>query len=331
MKPLVSVIITTYNYGCFIDEAIRSVLNQDFPKEQIEIIVVDDGSTDDTKERIKKYEGKIKYIYQENKGQAGAFNTGFAVAKGEIICLLDADDWWLPKKIKVVVEKFSQNKEIGMVQHFMQEVDIAGNPIKNDFEPRKEYYDLNDFLYGNVSFTGTSGLSFRKKYLEKILPVPEELFYCADEYLYSNIIFYSKVYSINKILGYKKIHGKNWYAGTISNINRLKNHVKVRKCILTVLENRLRQNNIDITETKVYLPLDLLKEEVLLYSKLGEKKKAMKTLLEYFRGYKLRRNLLFTYTSLILAILSANLYLKLYNFYSGNPVFYQIKRFIFAR
>jgi len=59
MKPLVSVIIATYNYGCFIDEAIRSVLNQDFPAEQTEIIVVDDGSTDDTRVRIKKYERKV--------------------------------------------------------------------------------------------------------------------------------------------------------------------------------------------------------------------------------------------------------------------------------
>ena len=230
-----------------------------------------------------------------------------------------------------MIEKFGEDPKIGMVQHFMQEVDLLGRTIKSNFEHRKEYYNLNDFLYSNVSFTGTSGLSFRKKYLEKLLPIPEELFYCADEYLYSNIIFYSNVCSINKILGYKKIHGKNWYAGTISNISRLRNHVKVRKCILAVLEERLKQHNINITKTKVYLPIDLLKEEVLLYSKLGQKRKAVKALLKYFVRYKLRRDLLFTYFTLILAILLPNLYLKLYDLYSKRFIFYQVKRFIFGR
>lgn len=328
--PLVSIIIDTYNYGCFIEKAIESVLKQNFPKDEIEIIIVDDGSTDDTKERVKKYLNYVKYIYQENKGQAAAFNTGISVSKGEIICFLDSDDWWEDKKIKIVVESFNKNSKIGMIQHLMYDVDVNGNIINSKYEPRKEYYNFEDFLNGNVSFCGTSGLAFRREYLEKILPIPEELFYCADEYLY-NVIFYSYVYSINLFLGYKRIHGKNWFAGTISDLNRLKNHVKVRKIILYDIEKRLKELNINIKNTNLYLPIELLKEEVIMYSKLQEKRKAIKALFNYFKRYKIKKYLIFTYCTLFLAIVSPILYIKLYEIYAKQKIFYKLKKIIFSR
>ena len=81
-SPLISVVITTYNYGRFVEECIDSVLAQDYPAELIDIVVVDDGSTDDTPERVKKYQGKIQYVRQQNRGQAAALNLGFAKARG---------------------------------------------------------------------------------------------------------------------------------------------------------------------------------------------------------------------------------------------------------
>src|ERR1700730_10813668 len=102
--PLVTVLIDTFNYGHFIDEAIRSVLVQDFPAEQMEIIVVDDGSTDDTRERVAQYAERVQYFYKPNGGQASAFNFGIAKARGEYVALLDADDYWLPSKLSKVVK-----------------------------------------------------------------------------------------------------------------------------------------------------------------------------------------------------------------------------------
>jgi glycosyltransferase involved in cell wall biosynthesis len=99
-EPLVTVLIDTYNYGRFIEEAIESVLAQDFPLDEVEILVVDDGSTDDTSQRIEKYRSRIHYFCKPNGGQASALNFGIAYAKGEIIALLDADDFWLPGKLK---------------------------------------------------------------------------------------------------------------------------------------------------------------------------------------------------------------------------------------
>jgi glycosyltransferase involved in cell wall biosynthesis len=90
--PRVSVLIDTYNYGRYVEEAVESVIAQDFPEAEREILVVDDGSTDDTEERLRKYEGTITYLRKANGGQASAFNYGLEGARGEVVAFLDADD-----------------------------------------------------------------------------------------------------------------------------------------------------------------------------------------------------------------------------------------------
>ena len=111
--PFVTVLIDTYNYGLYVEQAIESVLVQEFPAEQREIVVVDDGSTDDTAERLKKYGDAIRHLQKPNGGQASAFNFGFAAARGEIIATLDADDVWLPDKLRRICETFAQNPDAG--------------------------------------------------------------------------------------------------------------------------------------------------------------------------------------------------------------------------
>src|SRR5260370_27752969 len=98
--PLFTVVIDTYNYREFIEEAISSALAQDFPASQREILVVDDGSTDDTRQRLLKYRGEILYLRKQNGGQASAFNFGFEHARGEVIALVDSDDICVPGKVR---------------------------------------------------------------------------------------------------------------------------------------------------------------------------------------------------------------------------------------
>ena len=90
--PLVSVVIPTYNRAAFVGKAVDSVLNQTFTN--YEVIVVDDGSTDDTREQLNKYGSRIRYIYQENRGVSAARNTGIAASGGEWLAFLDSDDEW---------------------------------------------------------------------------------------------------------------------------------------------------------------------------------------------------------------------------------------------
>src|SRR5260370_18734795 len=90
---LVSTIIATYNRAYIVCEAIDSIINQTY--KNVEIIVVDDGSSDDTQEKLRKYGDKIRYIYQNNSRPAEAWNTGIKASRGKIMCFLGSDDGWL--------------------------------------------------------------------------------------------------------------------------------------------------------------------------------------------------------------------------------------------
>src|SRR5579863_4723367 len=116
----ISVVIDTYNYGRFVEEALDSVLAQDYPHDRTEVIVIDDGSTDDTAERLKKYTDRIHYFRKENGGQASAFNFGIAKAQGELVAFLDGDDVWLPGKLARVVSEFEKDPRLVMVYHKYQ-------------------------------------------------------------------------------------------------------------------------------------------------------------------------------------------------------------------
>jgi glycosyltransferase involved in cell wall biosynthesis len=312
----ISVIIGTYNYGRYIEEAVDSVLKQDFPLKDLELIVVDDGSTDDTRERLQKYGHALKYIYQENAGQGAAFNAGFKAATGELICLLDADDAWKPEKLRLTTEAFAEAGDIGMVQHFMLDVNPQGATLTQQFEERLKYYTLQDLLAGRTGFTGTSGLAFRRVFLDKVLPVPAGLFYCADEYLYLGILFYSRVRSINSVLGFKKIHGDNWFAGTMNDTNRLKNYVKVKTLILSGLKARLKGIGVELKDTDIPLQMELTKAKVLFHSRKGERKRALKIISDEILFNPAAKRRLFNAATLAISALSPALYLKLHAFYT---------------
>src|SRR5258708_23497185 len=103
-KPLVSILINNYNYGRFLTNAIDSALAQTY--QRIEVVIVDDGSTDNSREIISSYGDRIIPVLKENGGQASAFNAGVEASRGEILSFLDADDSFFPEKISHVVALF---------------------------------------------------------------------------------------------------------------------------------------------------------------------------------------------------------------------------------
>jgi glycosyltransferase involved in cell wall biosynthesis len=211
-KPVVSVLIDTFNYGHFIDEAIRSVLIQDFPAEQMEIIVVDDGSSDNTREVVAKYGERVQYFYKSNGGQASAFNYGMARVRGEFIALLDADDYWLPSKLSKVVDAFQNGEGVGLVYHRFQEFRMES------YEWRVgEFNAVSGFVPTNIKsillYTAcqTSGLTFRAELVRKLLPLDERMTIQADGLLAALIIFLGPVVAIDEPLAVYRIHGANLY------------------------------------------------------------------------------------------------------------------------
>jgi len=126
-QPLVSVIIPSYNCEAYIAETINSVLAQDYPS--IELLIIDDGSTDKTVNIAQSYGDKLKLISQTNAGVCVARNRGIKEANGEFICLLDHDDYWYPEKISSQIKAFEKHKEVGIVfsNFTLWEPDIDGN------------------------------------------------------------------------------------------------------------------------------------------------------------------------------------------------------------
>lgn len=211
-SPFITVLITSYNYGQFIEETIDSILSQDFPRHQVEILVVDDGSTDDTSERVKKYGSSINYLYKSNGGQASALNHGIGRARGEIIALLDADDLFLPGKLARVVEVFRADPTLGMVYHRLQEWHV-----ETDERRGWEFVDVSGDIRNKpdqiLAFVSqpTSAISFRRELLKPLLPVPERIHMLADCYLVSLIPFLAPIRGITEFLAVYRIHGKNSY------------------------------------------------------------------------------------------------------------------------
>ena len=113
IEPLVTVVIASYNAGRFLPETLDSVLAQTHAR--CEIIVVDDGSTDDTISRIKPYDDRVQFIRREHRGLAAARNAGLQIASGDYIALLDADDLWLPDKLAKQLDVASRSPTSGMI------------------------------------------------------------------------------------------------------------------------------------------------------------------------------------------------------------------------
>lgn len=129
-KPLVSVVMATYNMSRYLPLAVRSVLAQTY--ENIELLIVDDGSTDDTAKVVEPFldDPRVKYRIQENKGQASAKNHGIRESSGEYIAFLDADDMWAPEKIDLQLPVFSRSETLGVVYSRLAYIDENGTQLK---------------------------------------------------------------------------------------------------------------------------------------------------------------------------------------------------------
>jgi glycosyltransferase involved in cell wall biosynthesis len=216
---LVSVLINNYNYADYLDYCIKSVLNQTY--KDIEIILYDDGSSDHSLDVARKYSDRIKILSFPNFGkypsfnQANAIYQAFKASSGEIICLLDSDDAFLPSKVEKVVNRFMLDEKLIMVQHKMLEIDMNG--FSRNIIRKNLIIDSNILKYVlftqrmNLFFMQTSSLSFRRDFLEKVLPIKEDDYHLIwpDVRLTRNALFYGKISTITEPLGEYRIHGKN--------------------------------------------------------------------------------------------------------------------------
>jgi glycosyltransferase involved in cell wall biosynthesis len=251
--PSVSVVINTFNYGRLVVEAVESVCRQTFPANETEVIVVDDGSTDDTRAQLEPYGDIIRYVHKENGGQASALNVGIALARGDVIALLDADDLWRSDKLERVIAEFRRDDAVDVVSHYVDVVDADGRVVgvcpdgPVFFDPKP----LAAYLAGGWPFLPpTSGIAVRSACMRRIAPIPEEFRICADLYLVAMLPFEAREFRlIEDELGSYRIHGANHWSGT-SGIKRPAAMIGVLQSVFRHVEKALLERGYDPTALK---------------------------------------------------------------------------------
>jgi glycosyltransferase involved in cell wall biosynthesis len=241
-NDLVSVIIPNYNHAQYVGEAIQSVLDQTY--RNFEIIVVDDGSTDNSREVVAKFGNQVHYIWQENQGLSAARNTGIRAAQGEFIGLLDADDLYEPDFINTLVSALKANPEADAVYCAAQFVDLMNNPLPQQTRqmvlPAQLYNTLlNGGFFPPLCF-------FAHKYCYEQTGLFDKSFQgCADWDMWLRISGRFTVISANQILARYRVVPQSMSSDPIYMLNErlavLKKHFSKEPTDISLLTATQRQ------------------------------------------------------------------------------------------
>lgn len=221
-EPLVSVIVPAFNHGNYIKQLLDSLINQTYQK--IELIILNDGSTDNTHDQIVDYENKLKnrfasykYINKENEGICKTLNKGILLSKGQLIKPIASDDYLFPETIKMQVEFFEENEDHGLVYTDGYHVESSSlSKFENLFDESKRFSnqmefqsgDLFEFMMSNVFLMPTPSIMIRKECYDKVGLYDEDLL-CEDPDMFIRISKHYKIGCINKPLVLHRIHDNN--------------------------------------------------------------------------------------------------------------------------
>jgi glycosyltransferase involved in cell wall biosynthesis len=210
-RPLVSVLVTAFNLARFLGQALDSALEQSLSSEQIEIIVVDDGSTDETPEVLASYGERVHVIRQENRGVDMAVDRGLQEVTGEFIALLDADDAWPIDKLAQQVEFLQANPSVGLVHGDMTIIDAHGDVLKDSFFEDHGIDPVRGRILGHLlrgNFISGGALMFRGELLPAVLPIPPEVAY-HDWTISACIAAVAEIEHLPGTFNLYRFHGKN--------------------------------------------------------------------------------------------------------------------------
>jgi glycosyltransferase involved in cell wall biosynthesis len=216
---LASIIIDNYNFGRFLPDAIDSALSQTYP--HTEVIVVDDGSSDDSREIIARYEDRITPVFKDNGGQDSAFNAGFALSRGDVVCFLDSDDWLALTALERALPCFD-DPEVVKTHWPLQIADAQGRPTGRIIpdSPLPEG-DLRDLVIrcGPYSYITppTSGHAWARRFLEEVFPIREGAVPSGTGEAYLSMLapLFGRIRRLSEPQAFYRIHGQNNYVGKV--------------------------------------------------------------------------------------------------------------------
>jgi len=201
-----SIVIDSYNYGRYLRQCIDSALAQSVAAQ---VIVVDDASTDDSAEIIRSYGDDVLFIsFAANRGQAAAFNAGFAAATGDVVFLLDSDDWILPNRVERVLQEFAYDRATQAVRHDASVVDADGRPLSDrQYGFPTTSSPASDVLRFGRTPGSTGCLGLRRSFLRSLGPIPEHCFRVApDNYLLVAAAIAGEFRTISESLTTRRFH-----------------------------------------------------------------------------------------------------------------------------
>lgn len=184
--PALSVLIDSYNHERYIEQAILSILAQDYPASDMEILVVDDGSTDHTPEIVHKFAPRVRLLRKKNGGQASAFNAAFPELKGEVISFLDGDDWFAPGKLTAVMAALEHHPEATAASHgyyeFRQDTgqQVTRAPLYSGLVDLSKPEIAATFFGGLSNCVQMGALTVRRPTWRRVHPIDERLVFCGD-------------------------------------------------------------------------------------------------------------------------------------------------------
>jgi glycosyltransferase involved in cell wall biosynthesis len=211
--PRVSVVIVNHNYERYLRDAILSVLGQAY--RHLEVVIVDDGSTDGSRAIIAEYRDRVRLVLQHNQGPAAAYNAGYAATDGELVMFLDADDMLRPTAVAEVAAAW--RPEVAKLQFSLEIIDAAGCS-RGAFEPvypaaytaerlREEFAATASYVW-----PPTAGNAFSRAFLRQVMPLSPARFHFIDGALSTVAPLFGEVRTLAKPLGLYRIHGGNLWA-----------------------------------------------------------------------------------------------------------------------
>jgi glycosyltransferase involved in cell wall biosynthesis len=288
VKPILSVLIDTYNHERYIAQAVVSAIEQDFPMPDYEIVVVDDGSTDRTAEIVRQFAPRVRLLSKKNGGQASAFNSAFTELRGDIVAFLDGDDWFAPGKLTAVMKALELNPQVAAVTHgywkFDDETKVRTmcSPVEQRFLNLATHQAALEALEGS-RYLLMGGLTIRKEMLKRIMPIPEELTFCADAPITLGSLV-GGVCLLNEPLFWYRHHAHNLYALESANQTKMRRRSAMAERAFQCVEALLTRLGIvpDVVRTFLYPPWIHESRSVLRFCG-GSRLKTFRTEMRSFR------------------------------------------------